>query len=313
MAIPTPSNGFVIFFLIVSILAITVSACDATSQSAEDLGFDPDSVDTSVSTWIEYPLEGWVIPNQPVSFVVYAGGAEGVIGIKLSLDGQALPALAFSDLSGDGSERQVRMEYPWQPPAEGPYTLSASAISKSDSSTGGASQVNFCVVTCEEQESQGTPTPTPELDSPPTSTATQKSQSQEEDIPDTEPPPPPPPENVPTTAPPPPPPPADTTGPSIGSSSLVFESCQFYGQASISDASGVSWAKFGFDLNGEGWKWVWMQDLGGGVWQSEAGISLESGIGTPIGVIQYQIQAADTLGNETISGVNTHSYTSCDG
>jgi len=96
-----------------------------------------------------------------------------------------MPSLAFSDLSTYGSERQVRLEYPWQPPAEGPYVLSASAISKAGGATGGASQVNFCVVTCEEQET----TPTPELDSPPTSTATQKPQPQEEDAPITAPPP----------------------------------------------------------------------------------------------------------------------------
>lgn len=290
--------------LIILVLAVTGSSCDSASKDADSsLGIDLNNKDTSVSTWIEYPLEGWIIPNQPVSFVVYAGGAEGVIGIKLSIDGQALPSLAFSDLSTDGSERQVRLEYPWQPPTEGPYILSASAVSKAGGATGGASQVNFCVVTCEEQETTPTPdpdlTPTPTPKGAATPTATQESQPQEE--------------NVPITEPPPPPPPADTDGPSIASSSLIFESCQFYGHSSISDASGVSWAKFGFDLNGEGWKWVWMQDLGGGVWQSEAGISLESGIGTPIGVIQYQIQAADTLGNETISGVNTHSYTSCDG
>ena len=56
-----------------------------------------------------------------------------------------------------------------------------------------------------------------------------------------------------------------------------------------------------------------MQDLGSGFWQSEVGISIDSGIGTPIGDIQYQIHAADSLGNETFSGEKTHSYTSCDG
>jgi len=263
-------------------LTVTGSSCDSASKDSDGLEIALDNKDTGVSTWIEYPLEGWIIPNQSVSFVVYAGGAEGVIGIKLSLNCQALPSLAFSDLSTDVSERQVRLEYPWQPPAEGPYVLSASAISKAGGATGGASQVNFCVVTCEEQET----TPTPELDSPPTSTATQKPQPQEEDAPITAPPP--EEEDIPITEAP-PPPPADTDGPSIGSSSLVFESCQFYGQASISDASGVSCAKFGFNLNNEGWKWVWMQDLGSGFWQSEVGISKDSVIGTPIEI--YNIKS----------------------
>jgi hypothetical protein len=110
-----------------------------------------------------------------------------------------------------------------------------------------------------------------------------------------------------------PPLPADTSGPAINWTSLVFESCQFYGQAGISDESGVAWAQLYFNKNGEGWSSVWMQELSAEFWESEVGISVDDGIGTPIGTVDYYVVAADSLGNENESGVSTYSYTSCDG
>ncbi len=109
------------------------------------------------------------------------------------------------------------------------------------------------------------------------------------------------------------PPPSDTDGPNVDWSNLVFEGCQFYGQAGVSDASGVSWAKFYFNKNGEGWKSVWMSEISSGTWQSEAGISVEDGIGTPIGSIEYYITAGDTLGNQGEGGSGTYNYTGCGG
>jgi hypothetical protein len=106
----------------------------------------------------------------------------------------------------------------------------------------------------------------------------------------------------------------DTTGPVIHYTNLVFESCKFYGQAQISDPSGVGNAKFGYNLNGGGWYWVWMQDIGD-LWQSEVGVSLGSGGGEtlPIGDIEYQVSSMDSLGNETFSPIYPYHYTSCDG
>ncbi|MFZ5820050.1 MAG: hypothetical protein ACOYYJ_09115 [Chloroflexota bacterium] len=117
----------------------------------------------------------------------------------------------------------------------------------------------------------------------------------------------------PVTEPPTEPPPSDTDGPSVDWSNLVFEGCQFYGQAGLSDASGVSWAKFYFNKNGGGWKSVWMSEVSSGAWQSEAGISLEDGIGTPMGTIEYYITASDTLGNESEGGGGSYNYTGCGG
>ncbi len=107
-------------------------------------------------------------------------------------------------------------------------------------------------------------------------------------------------------------PPADTTGPSFDSGYLVWESCQFFGTADLLDSSGISWAKFGYNLNGQGMNWIWMSDTGSG-WQAEVGISVMDGIGTLIGNIEYQFQASDGLNNESYSGTYSYNYTSCDG
>jgi hypothetical protein len=91
-----------------------------------------------------------------------------------------------------------------------------------------------------------------------------------------------------------PPPPQDTTGPDISSVWLVEEgTCQFYGQATISDPSGVSWAQFHFSVNEGGWGSLWMRDIGGGVWQTEYPITS----GEPSVDIQFYVVASDSLGN----------------
>jgi hypothetical protein len=120
---------------------------------------------------------------------------------------------------------------------------------------------------------------------------------------------------LPDTEPPPPAedPPADTIGPEYEWTNVVFEDCKFYGQALIMDASGVSWAKFHFNHNDAGWASVWMQDIGGGVWESEVGISIGDGIGTPIGGMDYYIEAADTLTNGSTSTTSRKEYMSCSG
>jgi hypothetical protein len=110
-----------------------------------------------------------------------------------------------------------------------------------------------------------------------------------------------------------PPVPEDTTGPDIHSTNLIWESCEFFGQASVSDASGVSWTKFYFNLNDQGWGSIWMSEVGGGTWISDAGISVSDGMGTPIGTIEYYMEASDTLGNLKESGVQTYDYMSCSG
>jgi hypothetical protein len=116
----------------------------------------------------------------------------------------------------------------------------------------------------------------------------------------------------PPTVPPPPPAPSDSTGPNFDTGYLIWEDCKFFGAADLSDPSGISWAKFGYNLNDGGWLWVWMADTGSG-WQSEVGISVMDGIGTPIGEIDYEFHAMDNLGNESYSGALFYNYFSCDG
>ena len=104
--------------------------------------------------------------------------------------------------------------------------------------------------------------------------------------------------------------PADTTGPSINWTNLSWSGCQFYGQADIYDDSGVSWAQFYYNKDGEGWNSIWMS----GSWQSELGVSIGDGMGTIMpGSIEYYVIAADTLGNENESGISSYNYFSCDG
>ena len=108
-------------------------------------------------------------------------------------------------------------------------------------------------------------------------------------------------------------PPPDTSGPSIGSQWLSWDSCKFFGQATVSDPSGVSWVKFYFNKNGGGWGSIWMSNVGGDTWQAEAGISVDDGMGTPVGTVEFYIEASDNNGNVSTSGVSVHNYMSCSG
>jgi hypothetical protein len=105
-----------------------------------------------------------------------------------------------------------------------------------------------------------------------------------------------------------PPPPQDTTGPDIGWVGLAWEDCQFYGQANISDPSGVNQAKFWYNINGQGWYSVWMQDIGGGLWQTEVPISADTGMGTPAGSVEYSVWANDNLNNESSWGTGYEEF-----
>ena len=108
-------------------------------------------------------------------------------------------------------------------------------------------------------------------------------------------------------------PPPDTSGPTISEQWLVWESCKFFGQATISDPAGVSSAKFHLNKNGEGWGSIWMSNIGGDTWQAEVGISVDDGMGTPVGTIEFYIESTDNNNNTSNSGVSTYNYMSCSG
>ena len=103
----------------------------------------------------------------------------------------------------------------------------------------------------------------------------------------------------------------DTFGPYIGGN-LAWGDCKFYGIAGIIDDSGVSEAKFGYNLNNQGWQWIEMSTSDQANWLS-ASVSVMEDIGTPMGHIDYQFWAKDNLGNETYTDTYEHDYTSCGG
>jgi hypothetical protein len=107
-----------------------------------------------------------------------------------------------------------------------------------------------------------------------------------------------------------PPPPQDTTGPDISWVGLAWEDCQFYGQATISDPSGVNETKFWYNVAGQGWFEEPMYDLGGGLWQTAAPISPNEWATS--GDIEYSVWANDTLNNESSWGTGRETF-SCGG
>lgn len=115
-----------------------------------------------------------------------------------------------------------------------------------------------------------------------------------------------------TDTPQPPPPPSDTSGPMFISGNLLWDDCKFFGVAEFTDPSGVSWAEFHYNLNNQGWAWILMNQSGNG-WKSQVGVDVMSGIGTPIGTLQYKFRGLDTFNNETWSGISEYNYTSCSG
>ena len=107
------------------------------------------------------------------------------------------------------------------------------------------------------------------------------------------------------------PPPADTTPPVMSNLTLVWEGCSAYVQANISDPAGVSFAQGGLNNNGAGWGWIWMQNIGGELWQSEYPFVISDGMTTPVGTIEFQVRSGDNLGNQGNSTVMTHPYNGC--
>ncbi|MFZ5908847.1 MAG: hypothetical protein ACOYYU_02380, partial [Chloroflexota bacterium] len=108
------------------------------------------------------------------------------------------------------------------------------------------------------------------------------------------------------------PPPSDTDGPSVNAVYTFWEGCEVYGQADLSDPSGVSWAEFHYNLNGQGWAWIKMNESGG-LWTSQVGVSVNDGMGTPAGSLVYKVRTLDALNNESWSGESTLDYLGCGG
>jgi len=56
-----------------------------------------------------------------------------------------------------------------------------------------------------------------------------------------------------------------------------------------------------------------MSNIGGDTWQAEVGISVDDGMGTPVGTIEFYIESTDNNNNTSNSGVSTYNYMSCSG
>jgi len=314
--------------------------------------------DTQV--WIEFPFNGINLPNQTITFAIYATDANGISGIDLKINGESLPSNQAFSISTDGSGLMARLDQEWLPPAEGEYTLEASA-------SGASTSVSFCVVTCQPEPVDATPTwtPTPapvDIDTPtatptaaPSETPTHYSESSAEfwaappyinkgecttlnwnvsgdflsvyyegslvnanssqqecpmesytyqlqvtemdnnttdywasvDVSE-------------------PPPQADTSGPTISYVGHFWEGCSIFGEANITDPSGVTWAEFWFNHNEEGWAWIQMNQ-NGDKWVSQVGIDT----GGFAGSLVYKVRTLDSLNNESWSGEYTHNYAYC--
>ncbi len=102
------------------------------------------------------------------------------------------------------------------------------------------------------------------------------------------------------------PPIQDTSGPTIQSFNHFWQGCSLYGEATISDPSGVVWAEFWFNYKEQGWAWILM-NKDGDRWLSQVGIDTA---GLP-GSLVYKIRTNDSLFNETWSGEITHNYGYC--
>ena len=364
-------------WILLLILSTLLSSCNLPANQISANG---------VTAWLEFPVDGQILPDREITFVVYATDPSGISGINIKVNGQTLPNSAVTSLAGDGSSRLVRLDQTWLPSQEGEYIVEAIGANTAGASAS-SSAVRFCIVSCDSSlpiytstwtptlASTFTATPTPKFTetSTPTSTFTPK------------------PTFTPTWTPAPqkiivsftathltvdagycstlswnvtdtatvyldgdqvatngtrdvchceaavhtlrvvkpdgttedhkltinvngscdvPPPPSDTTGPSINAVYMVWEGCTAYGQSTISDPSGVSWAEFWYNLNDYGWVWIKMNDLGS-YWESQVGFSVSDGINTPSGTIKFKVRSLDTLSNESWSSEFSHSYLGC--
>jgi len=101
-------------------------------------------------------------------------------------------------------------------------------------------------------------------------------------------------------------PPADTTGPNINYVTHFWEGCTIFGEAGLTDESGVIWAEFWFNHNDAGWAWIQMNQ-NGDQWVSQVGIDT----GGFAGSLVYKVRTEDSLNNESWSGEYTHNYAYC--
>ncbi|MBL6983232.1 MAG: hypothetical protein ISR58_18805 [Anaerolineales bacterium] len=382
-----PKNGFQTYFMWFAMVMISLllSGSAVTQESSA----------TGTDAWIEFPFNGMDLPNQTINFVVYATDASGISGISLKVNGEAIPEGTTYAISTEGSAIMARLDQEWQPPAEGKYTLEATAHT-TGGGTSSPSSVTFCVGTCDDTviEETGPIIPQDDADADPTWTPTPTAAYSE--TPTATPTPSPAPSETPTatltlTETPTPTPtataytqssadfwaappyinqgecttlnwnvygdfqavyfegtvvnpsgsdsecptetytyhlqvlemdnsatdywtnvevyaaPADTTGPTVNYVTHFWEGCTIYGEADMSDPSGVIWAEFWFNHNDAGWAWIQMYNSSGDQWVSQVGIETDGFAGSLV----YKVRTEDAFNNESWSGEYVHNYAYC--
>ena len=101
--------------------------------------------------------------------------------------------------------------------------------------------------------------------------------------------------------------PADTTGPTVNYVTHFWKGCTIFGEAGLSDPSGVIWAEFWFNHNEEGWAWIQMYNASGDQWVSQVGIETDGFAGSLV----YKVRTEDSFNNESWSGEYIHNYSYC--
>jgi hypothetical protein len=163
MAAHTFNNNKYLLSFVLLFLVLFTSACDQIDVNlaqAPEANQPQGSVSKAGSnTWIEFPAERETYPLEPMTFAIYAADAQGVSGIEVWVNGEALAAGAPVSLSSDGSKGLVRLDQIWLPQTAGTYVLQASGRGGSGQSE--STHVTFCIVSCQPGAAPVTPSDTP--------------------------------------------------------------------------------------------------------------------------------------------------------
>jgi len=143
--------------IVTLVTALLASACEPEAPKlAQAPAPAPGAVNPQV--WIEFPFEGQTLPMGPVTLVAYAADPTNVVQIDLRVNGQAVPAGPPRGIDANNGYRLARLDFTWQPLAQGQYLLEARARN-SAGTYGLPTTVKFCVGSCQPITPTWTPTP----------------------------------------------------------------------------------------------------------------------------------------------------------
>lgn len=124
-------------FFVIGLLSMLVVGCGGTLDVL-DLSQPP------IQTWIDAPLDGSTIPQDPYTFVVSASfSPDSVDEFELWINGVLQDTIPVMYESNDSLSKYVYSEYEWMPPAPGSYLLEARGLNSDGS--GPLAQARFNV------------------------------------------------------------------------------------------------------------------------------------------------------------------------